>query len=184
MIQKREMEEPTLRPHRSTIAGVMAAVAFAAFDFLGVRNADFLAGCWLVGGSMQAGLFAVRRSVGGIHRFWVGFEVTGLGLLLAYIACSHVGLPVFDRWAYKVSESVYGSLRGLPPDAFQWCFEHGLVIDPQKPLKVYEVVAVFEIAYGLPMLILAIVGGFLAAKLGSQRALRPLATNLSVSDDP
>ena len=135
-------------------------------------------------GRMQAGLFAIRRSVGRIRRFWAGFEATGLGLLLAYIACSYAGLRVFDRWAYKVSESVYGSLRGLPPDAFRWCFEHGLVIDPRKPLKVYEVVAVFEVAYGLPMLILAIVGGFLAAKLGSQRALRPLATSLSASDDP
>jgi hypothetical protein len=165
-----------MRPHRSTIAGVMAVVAFAALDCLGVRNAGFLAGCWLVGGAMQVGLFAMRRSVGRLRRFWVGFEATGLGLLLAYIACSHARLRVFGLWAYKVSESVYGSLRGLPPDILQWCFEHGLVIDPQKPLKVYEVVAVFEVAYGLPMLILAIVGGFLAAKLGWPRAPRPLAT--------
>ncbi len=173
-----------MRPHRSTIAGVMAVVAFAAFDCLAVRNADFLAGCWLVGGAMQAGLFVMSRSVGGSRRFWAGFEATGLGLLLAYIVCSRAGLRVLDRWAYKVSESVYGSLRGLPPDAFRWCFEHGLVIDPRKPLKVYEVVAVFEVAYGLPMLILAIAGGFLAAKLGSRRALRSLATNLIASVNP
>jgi hypothetical protein len=173
-----------MRRYRSTIAEVMAVVAFAALDCLGVRFADFLAGCWLVGGAMQLGLFAMRRSVGWFRGFWAGFEATGLALLLAYIACSHAGLRVFDRWAYKVSESVYGSLRNLPPDALQWCLEHGLVIDPRKPLKVYEVVAVFEVAYGLPMLILAIVGGFLAAKLGSRRALRSVATSLIASDDP
>ena len=60
-------------------------------------------------------------------------------------------------------------MLGLPTDAFHWCLKHGLVIDPRKQLKVYEVVAVFEVAYGLPMLILAIVGGALATWLVSRR---------------
>ena len=42
------------------------------------------------------------------------------------------------------------------------------VIEHRKPLKVYEVVAVFDVAYGLPMLLLASVAGVLAAKLGSR----------------
>ena len=44
-------------------------------------------------------------------------EGIGPGTQLDYITCSHAGLRVFDRWAFKVSESVYGSLRDLPPIA-------------------------------------------------------------------
>jgi hypothetical protein len=165
-----------MRPHRITIAGVMAVVALAALDCFGVRFAEYLAGCWLVGAAMQVGLFAMLRSGGRSRRFWAGFEATGLGLLLVYTACSHAVRREIYGWAYRVTESIYGSLLGLPADAFQWCFEHGLLIDPRKPLKVYEMVAVFEIAYGLPMLLLACVGGVSAARLGARRARRPLAT--------
>ena len=166
----------TIRPHRSTIAGMMAVVALAALDCLAVRIADFLAGCWLVVAAMQVGLFAMFRSRGWGRRFWAGFEATGLGLLLAYTAGSHASPRVVNGWAYRVTEGIYGSMLGLPADAFQWCWEHGLVIDPRKPLKVYEAVAVFEVAYGLPMLLLAGVGGALAARLVSRRARRPLGT--------
>ena len=70
------------------------------------------------------------------RRFWGGFEATGLGLLLAYTAGSHAGRRVVNGWAYRVTENIYGRALGLPADAFQSCFEHGLVIDPRKPLKV------------------------------------------------
>ena len=93
-----------MRPHRSTIAGMMAVVALAALDCLAVRIADFVAGCWLVVAAMQVGLFAMIRSRGWGRRFWAGFEATGLGLLLAYIAGSHAGPRVVNAWAYRVSE--------------------------------------------------------------------------------
>jgi hypothetical protein len=165
-----------MRPHRSTIAGMMVVVALAALDCLGARVADFLAGCWLVGVTMQVGLFAVFRSRGWYRRFWAGFEATGIALLLAYAAGSHTSRRVVNGWAHRVTEGIYGAFLRLPADAFQWCFDHGLVIDPRKPLKVYEVVAVFEVAYGLPILLLAGVGGALAAWLWSPRAPRALAT--------
>ena len=165
-----------MRPNRPTIAGVMAVVALAAVDCLGVRIAEFFAGCWLVGVAMQAGLFAMSRSRGRGRRFWAGFEATGLVLLLAYAAGSQADRRVVYGWAYRVTESIYRSMLCLPPDAFQWCFEHGLVVDPRKPLKVYEVVALFEVAYGLPMLLLACVGGTLAANRWGRHAQRPLAT--------
>ena len=176
-----------MRPHRSTIAGMMVVVALAALDCLGARVADFLAGCWLVGVTMQVGLFAMFRSRGRSRRFWAGFEATGLGLLLAYLAGSSCQLlkQVVNGWAYRVTR---GRLRRCPccvfrPDAFQWCLEHGLVIDPRKPLKVNEVVAVFEVAYGLPMLLLAGVGGRLGGDgLGrgvpSGHVLHPLERKL------
>lgn len=156
--------------HRSTIAGLWAVVAIAALDCLGVRHSEFLAGCWLVGAAIQVGLIAMLRSRGRSRHFWTGFETTGLGLLLAYAVFSQSCRRVVYRWAYWVTESIYDSMLGLPPDVFQWCFEHGLVIDPQRSLKVYEMVAVFEVAYGLPILLLAGVGGVLSAKLGSMRA--------------
>jgi hypothetical protein len=165
-----------MRPHRSTIAGMMAVVALAALDCLAVRIADFLAGCWLVVAAMQVGLFAMFRSLGWGRRFWAGFEATGLALLLAYTAGSRHSPRVVNGWAYRVTEGIYGSMLGLPADAFQWCVKHGLVIDPRKPMKVYEVVAVFEVAYGLPMLVLAGVGGALAARFVSRRSRRPLGT--------
>ena len=62
-------------------------------------------------------------------------------------------------------------MLGLPADAFRWCTEHGLVIDPQKPLKAYEMVAVFEVACGLPMLLLACVGGALAERTSGRSVL-------------
>lgn len=156
-----------MRPHRSTIAEVMALVVFAALECLGVRLAEYLAGYWLVGAALQVGLFAMLRSRGRSRRFWAGFEATGLGLLLAYTACFCVARRMTYGWAYRVTEGIYGAMLGLPADAFRWCIEHGLVIDPQKPLKVYEMVAVFEVACGIPMLLLACVGGALTAKLGA-----------------
>jgi hypothetical protein len=72
------------------------------------------------------------------------------------------------------SEPCHRTALGLPVDAFQWCFAHGLVIDPRKPLKIYEVVVVFEVAYGLPMLLLAGLGGALAMWLRSRPDRRSL----------
>jgi hypothetical protein len=153
----------------------MFAVALAAVDCLGLRVADLVAGYWLIGVAMEVGLLAMPRYHGRGRRFWVGFEATGLGLLLAYVAGTQVGHRAVNGWAYRVTESLYGSMLRLPPNTFVWCLEHGLVVDPRKPLKVYEMIALFEVAYGFPMLLLAGVGGALAAWLGSRRAPRAFA---------
>ena len=150
---------------------MMAVVALAAVDCLAIRTADFVAGCWLVGASVQVGLFAMLRSRGWGRRFWAGFEAAGLGLLLAYTAGSHASARVVNGWAHRVSQGLYDFMLGLPDGAFQWCLQHGLVVDPRKPLKVYEVVILFEIAYGLPMLLLAGIAGAVTAWLWSRRAV-------------
>jgi len=157
---------------------MMAVIAFAAIDCFAVRIAGSLAGCWMVGCAMQVGIIAMLPGGARSRRFWIGFEATGLGVLPVYIALSHAEFPLLNLWPYKILVSFYGFLRSLPPDSFQWCFEHGLIIDPHRPLKVYQIVFVFEVAYGLPMLLLAIAGGFLVSKLGSRRASHPVAASV------
>ena len=165
----------TMRPYRSTIAGMMAVVALASSTALRLASADFLAWVLARRGRHAGRALPCYGSRGWGRRFWAGFEASGLGLLLGdrWLPCRP---QVVNGWAYRVTEGIYGSMLGLPADAFQWCLEHGLVIDPRKPLKVYEVVVVFEVAYGLPMPVLAGVGGALASSLGTRRARRPPGT--------
>ncbi|WP_406695037.1 hypothetical protein V5E97_28755 [Singulisphaera sp. Ch08] len=167
-----------MQPHRSTIAGMMAVVVFVALDCFALRTPEFYIGFWLIGGVMQVGLFALLRSRGRSRRFWFGFELTGLGALLAYAAWCRADYRAFNLWPYAILERIYSALQDLPPDTYQWCSEHGFLIDPRKPLRVYEVVVAFEVAYGLPMLLLAVGGGLLAANFGSRRAqlVAPSAT--------
>lgn len=160
-----------MRPHRSTIAGMMTVVVFVALDCFAVRTPELYNGYWLIGCTMQIGYFMMLRSRCRTRRFWAGFEMTGLGTLLAYAAWCRADYRAFNLWPYALLERTYGALGNLPPDAFQWCFEHGLVIDPRKPLRVYEMLIAFEVAYGLPMLLLAGGGGLLAANFGWRRAL-------------
>lgn len=162
-----------MRPQRSTIAGMMAVVVFVALDCFALRTPEFYIGVCLIGVVMQVGLFAVLRSRGRRRRFWIGFEMTGLGALLAYVAWCRADYRAFNLWPYAILERIYGALQHLPPDALRWCSEHGFLIHPQNQLRVYELVVAFEVAYGVPMLLLAISGGVLAANLGSRSALLP-----------
>jgi hypothetical protein len=111
----------------------MAVVALAARDCLGVRVAELIAGCWLVGAIMQFALVSMFRCLGCGRRFWAGFEATGLGFLRADTARSDASRLVVNGWAYRAAEDIYGSMLDLPAGALHWCFEHDLVIDPRKP---------------------------------------------------
>ncbi len=102
-------------PQRSTIAGMMAVVVFVALDAASrLRTPEFYIGVWLIGVVMQVGFFAVLRSRGRSRRFWIGFEITGLGSLLAYAAWCRADYRAFNLWPYAILERIYAAFQHLP----------------------------------------------------------------------
>jgi hypothetical protein len=164
---------------RVTIVGIMAAVVFAAIDCAAVRVAEVFAGAFLIGIGVQVGLFLWMRGRGRDRRFWAGFVATGLVAMLAYIICSRSGLRMINRWPlYLFNDVIYASLPHLPAVVSGWFLDHAY-INLNSPLRVIDVVAVFEVSYGLPMLLLASVGGLLTAGIGSRHLPGPSATKAS-----
>ena len=129
----------------TTIAQMMALVAFAAVDCMAIPVADHFGGAWVVGVALQVGLLFLLRSRGRERRFWVGFEAVGLSMVIAFFACKSLARRTIFRWPVWLFDNPYS------------------FIDVNDELMVYEMVIIFEVAYGLPMLLLALSGGMLAA---------------------
>lgn len=125
----------------------MALVAFAAVDCLVIPVADHFAAGLLLGFALQAGLLLLLRSRGRRRSFWTGFEVVGGSLLLTFFACKTAIWATMCRWPLYLFDTPKSPIE-----------IHG-------DLKVYEWVIVFELSYGLPMFLLALAGGFIAASL-------------------
>jgi hypothetical protein len=134
-------------PRRLSIADLMALVAFAAVDCLVIPVVDHFAAALLLGFALQAGLLLLLRSRGRRRYFLSGFEVVGGALLLTFFACKTVAWATMCRWPSYLFDNAYSPIE-----------IHG-------ELKVYEWVIVFEVSYGLPMFLLALTGGLLAACL-------------------
>jgi hypothetical protein len=124
---------------------MMTLVAFAAVDCMAMPVADRFGGAWVAGAALQVGLLLLLRSRGREHRFWMGFEVAGLSIVTTFFACMTLFHPLVFRWPVWLVKNTFNT------------------IDFKKPLMVYEVVMILEIAYGVPMLLLALAGGLLAA---------------------
>ena len=70
--------------------------------------------------ALQVGLFRMLRHRGCGRRFWVGFEVTGLALLLIYLTC-HQALfftQMIVPWTYRFFDVIDGMMAHLPYGVF------------------------------------------------------------------
>ena len=172
-----------MKQNRFTIAGLMIAVAFFAADCTVALVPGLFAGGLLIGLALQAGLYFFTVGHGRRRRFWAGFEAAGLAALLVYEVGIHVFFRTFVGWPLYLFGSVRGVLAHLPSDATNWIVRHVYIVDPNGNLTVIQRLAMFELAFGVPMVLLAASGGLMAAFIGSRRG-SPSTTPLVISRDP
>jgi hypothetical protein len=129
-------------PHvRFTLRRMMVAVAMIAL-ICSVVTITRGAGILLIGLALAVGGYCWSGAKD--KRFWLGFEVAGLAAVLAYIGYVEAGGPI------AVFTGAIRVLDLLPLGS--------LVV--YNPLSARDVI--FEASYGLPMLLIASVGGVLA----------------------
>jgi hypothetical protein len=153
-----------MRQSRITPAGMMVAVAFCAADCFLIRFWEFFAGGLLMSVALQAVLFRMRLTRGRPRRFWVGFEVTGLALLLIYLICHQVFLTqIIVPWTYRLSATIDGTMAHLPYGIFAF-YRRYLFIDMRGGMSNFGIIAVQEVSFGVPMLMLALAAAMLAGR--------------------
>jgi hypothetical protein len=132
---------------RTSIAGMMAAVAVVALDCFVLVMTDG-GGVLLVGLILTVGFVCWWRGRGKGRRFWFGFEVAGLAAVLAYIGFVQTSNELILQWpTYLLNHAPYAN--------YLWTF---LVASKSQITGL----VLFEVSYGLPMLLIASLGGLLA----------------------
>jgi hypothetical protein len=139
---------------------MLIAVAITGFDCFILRDVDGC-GILLIGLALNFGYICMRRARDGRRRFWIGFEVTGLAVLLTYLACFEAGVVMSGFFPQMAASFLEIARVFLQPDAVI-SLEDFVYFENSNPLVAQLVV--FEVAFGLPMLLLAACGGWLATK--------------------
>jgi hypothetical protein len=143
-----------------TVRGMMVTVAVIAFDCFVLIMTDGN-GVLLIGLLLNVGFIRWWRTQGRRRRFWGGFVVAGMGAVLAYIGYIQTLLPAFFE---LLSFSYSRTLPYLPNKAAEWV---DVVLD--APNNLIFMIPIIEVAFGLPMLLLALIGGLLSAFTRRQR---------------
>jgi hypothetical protein len=147
---------------RMSIAGMMAAVAVAALDcFVLIMTGG--GGVLLVGLTLTVGFVCWWRGRGKTRRFWLGFEVAGLAAVLAYIGFIQTSDGLILKWPSYIFN--------LPYVIDLW---DSLAADDSQIAPL----VLFEMSYGLPILLIASIGGLLAALIGPLRKAEHSAPHL------
>jgi len=139
-----------------TVRGMMVAVAVIAFDFFVLVITDG-AGVMLIGLLLNVGFVRWWRTRGRRRRFWGGFVAAGLGAVLAYIGCFETLGSAFLEWPFFIYNS---TLPYLPIKAAEWVDD--LLVNGAQSTQIVGI-SMFELAFGLPMLLFALIGGLLSA---------------------
>jgi len=133
-----------------SIAGIMAAVAVAALDCFVLVMTDG-GGVLLVGLTLTVGFVCWWCGRGRGRRFWLGFEAAGLAAVLAYIGFAHADQELILQWP------VYLLNHGLARVPYVLDL---LMSQPANQSQIAAIV-LFEASYGVPMLLIASLGGIL-----------------------
>jgi hypothetical protein len=136
---------------RISIAGMMAAVAVVALDCFVLVMTDG-GGVLLVGLVLTVGFACWWRGRRKGRRFWFGFEVAGLAAVLAYIGFMQISNELIFQWpTYLLNHAPYAN--------YLWTF---LVASKSQIAGL----VLFEVSYGLPMLLIAFLGGLFTTLIG------------------
>ena len=151
-----------LRSVQFTVRGMMVAMAVIALDCFALVMTDG-AGVLLIGLLLNIGFVRWRRTVARRRRFWGGFVATGLAAVLAYIGCTQMLGAAFILWPMDI---LMIAPRYLPTVAGEWLDNS---IGTWSRHQLIFVITIFEVGFGLPMLLFALIGGLLSAFTWSQR---------------
>jgi hypothetical protein len=151
---------------RTSIAGMMAAVAVVAFDCFVLIMTDG-GGVLLVGLTLTVGFVCWWRGRGKGRRFWLGFEVAGIAAVLAYTSIIQTDDGLIAQWP------MYLLNLGLARSSYVVDLWNFLAADNSQAAPL----ALFEMSYGLPMLLIAAIGGLVAALIGPLRKAKHSAVD-------
>ena len=144
-----------MKPQRLTIARWMGLIAVLSVNAALVRAfvvQEMFIGGILIFMALQLGLLGFLRSRGRHRRFWLGFEVSGMAAVLALFSCEFLPDSPMNRMVLSYTSTVEElAFTHLPTPLSDYLDEH------QDMLLV--------IAYFMPELIVALLGGMIAACL-------------------
>jgi hypothetical protein len=148
-----------MRPLRFTIAQWMGFTAVLALNAALVRAfvvQEMFCGVILIFIALQVGLWCLLQSGGTVRRFWLGFELFGVGATVAMIACE-----VFPESALsRLLMSYVGFATNL---AFSHLFSH-LPVPIEDHFDQHQD-QLLAVVYFLPELVAALLGGMIARGL-------------------
>ncbi len=151
-------------PHRR-LAWLLMMAGFAAIYCSLIKAPAYFAGSYLIGLCLLVGFPLMLRSRGAKRRFWTCFEGTGFITLVVFITCRTAFDQIVVRWPIILYEGYRNSLSHLPPGVVDWLLSHIYVFDPRGNLTVLQMITAMEATYGLPMLLIAFIGGLSAGFL-------------------
>ena len=160
----------TIRLIINLLAKILAVTACGSILALSWR---FLAGGMLLTVGLLIGLVRLLKSRGRRNDFWKGFEFFGLPMLIAYLGCYNF---LFNRlivpWTYLVFDKIDVIMVKLPDQVLE-VYNKYFYININSSLRPIDIVAVHEVAFGVPMLLLSLAGGLLAACIPLFRTSAP-----------
>jgi hypothetical protein len=150
---------------RRRLAWLLVVAGFAAIYCCLIKAPAYFAGSYLIGLSLQLGFPLMLRGRSAKRCFWAGFEATGLITLVVFITCRTAFDQIVVRWPMILYEGYRNSLSPPPPAGVDCLLSHIYVFDPRGNLNVLRMITAMEASYGLPMLLLAFIGGLSALLL-------------------
>ena len=136
-----------------SLAAMMAVVAVIAINCFMLAMTDG-GGVLLILMALNVGLVRWWRGRGRGRRFWLGFEVAGLVAVLAYIGLMQTNNELIVQWpVFLLNHAPY--MNG---------FWNSLAINMSQIAGLL----LFEVSYGFPMLLIAVLGGLFTSLRRSQ----------------
>lgn len=134
---------------------------------------EYLAGGLLLTVGLLVGLVRLLKGRGQRNDFWKGFVYFGLPMLIAYLICYNFFLSrLIVPWAYLVFDKIDAIMVNLPDQVLE-IYHRYFYIDIHSALRPINLVAIHEVAFGVPMLLLSLAGGLLAARISLFRSSAP-----------
>jgi hypothetical protein len=154
---------------RMTIARLMCAIMIIALN-AGLIRAFFVQemfyGVILMFFAMQVGLFRLLRSRGRARRFWVGFELAGIAMVLALIWAEFFPDSALNKCVSAYIEFAMNMVIGtprMPPAVDDFLMDHQDLL--------------CAALYSLPEFVMASLGGLFALLVGTGLRRRDLGPN-------
>lgn len=146
---------------RFTIARWMVMVAVLAANAGLVRACvidEMFHAAFLMFIALQVGLWCALRSRGGVRRFWLGFEVSGVASVLALFYCEVFPFSPLNHLIMRYTHIAFNLVQFYLPTQVD-----DVVMDHQDWFLI--------VVYFLPEFVAAVLGGLIAARLPRTRQM-------------
>jgi len=150
---------------RVTIRTYMVAVVIIAIDCSILIEGAF-SGLVVPVLALNLGLLRLTRSGDRGRRFWAGFVVTDLLAVAGYVVLAYIAEEAVAQWPTRL---LNGVISRLPGDAAQ-AVDLSLSVFIEGSLLAQ--IALLETTVGVPLVLLAVAGGWIGSAVRPSRATR------------